>query len=120
MPDDDPIARARAVLEAATPGPWEIEREELPADCWVDAGPGFPIRIGPIAVWEPEVLDVRRNEADARAIALLGSVWPELLDVVELVPGPGSCASGLQGCVCDVCLAIEAVDVLRAKLAELV
>lgn len=70
------LERLRAVLEAATPGPWTTHVE--------DPGWDEP-RVG----WVPEVLTIygadgdMMPEANARAIAALGTLWPELLAVAE-------------------------------------
>ena len=81
----DPLACARAIVEAATPGPWEIEREELSRDFSDEEQElAFPREVGPIVYWEHASDDANRVEADARHIALMGPrVAARLLAVAE-------------------------------------
>ena len=71
----EPLARLRAVLEAASSPPWHTD--EHPALPLVYAGE--PDSIG----YDVAELDGTNRDADARAIAALGTLWPELLAVAE-------------------------------------
>lgn len=64
------LEKLRAVLEAATPGPWK----QIGDGGWLYV-PGFVDYDGELS---PE---------DARAIAALGSLWPALLAVAEAARG---------------------------------
>jgi hypothetical protein len=81
MSSDD-VERARAVLAAATPGPW---REEFPASYgWIISGP--EIVPSPDDARDTELIhDVAREACpdDARAIILARATLPALLDVLE-------------------------------------
>lgn len=82
----DEIARARALLARATPGPW---RHALPGpggyDSVVGPGPRGPV-LAEVGGFDDATIGL--DGPTARAIALLGSVWPELLAVAEYVGGP--------------------------------
>lgn len=84
-PDIDGIAKR---AEAATSGPWEIEREELDgAFDDEEAARAFPMTIGPIDRWE-HVLDSRDEsvvqiEADAAFIAAARADVPALLAYIR-------------------------------------
>src|SRR5689334_17561342 len=66
----DRVAEIRTRLAAATPGPWEVEREELDARYFDDdeAAMAFPRAIGPLTVEDIDGDEVR-IEANAALIA---------------------------------------------------
>jgi hypothetical protein len=74
-PMTDPIAQVEAVLEAATPGPWDVFEKRVGVAGSGDA-PGTARR---------NLADVRykNGEADARAIALARNLMPDALAVVR-------------------------------------
>lgn len=120
----DEIDRLEALLREATPGPWRACCENL----YVYGGDGHQVadRLddGEGSVLRgrghgAEVSGRRREgegEANVRAIAALGRLWPELLAVArtaecripQYCPGP-------NGGMCSVC---EATDALRARIRE--
>ncbi len=74
----DELRRLREVCEAATPGPWDVE------DASDEVGHHRARVIDSAAdhVADPRVA-CGLLDADGDAIALLGSVWPEMLAVVD-------------------------------------
>lgn len=96
------LARLRALLEAATPGPWE----QL-GDSGFLRSPGFVDYDGELS---PE---------DAGAIAALGTLWPDLLAVVE---ASSECADNLPAPALEVWARLDrrrdALDALDARIRE--
>ena len=78
------IERARAVMAAASPGPWHVERTgDCGADIWAGAdadAPGCGVARAYAGVTHASS---ERAHADARAIALAVNTLPALLDVLE-------------------------------------
>ena len=90
----DQIARLRALLAKATPGPWG-------ARTW---GYGIGLYTLPTDGDSADRFASLRDYPDAAAIAALGTLWPELLAVVvESAPLLGN---------------LDAHTALRAKIAE--
>ena len=83
----DELKRLREVCEAATPGPWRAVGTGTPEGDLGEVATNWPrgshgrmvVAHGSAWTGGKEVVD----DADARFIALAGSVWPELLAVVE-------------------------------------
>ena len=91
------IDDVRAVLDAATPGPWRV----TPNDLGVESESNSPGMLAELYGDTTEAMGI-----DARAIALLGSTWREALDVIEIAASPRQ--AGLR----------QAVDAWRAAVRE--
>lgn len=99
----DEAEYVREICEAATPGPWTITTND----------PGAPF---PTHAHIPEVLTVYDGEWDqmsvpnARAIALYGSIWAEVLAVIERLRDHWSMCTheDHEGDPCLDCAAFEA------------
>jgi len=117
----DPIARLRAVLDAATPGPWRAHNFRSYAhESWSVVADGD----------EPPVCDDACSERDARAIAALRTLAPELLAVVEAadeIPAHQDwCEAEMyrrgaikrSECTCGFAELLGALAALRARAAE--
>ena len=69
------LDRIEALVNAATPGPWTTEREEIDnEDGVLDGDPiGFPSRVGPIVLWDHAAGNdnVDRVEADVAFIVAM-------------------------------------------------
>lgn len=109
----DPIERLRAVLAAATPGPWEAEHPYGPPHGWVISSARH--------VSHPDVCRGAGRE-DREAISALGTLWPALLAVVEaaveVADHRGRCAT-LEGGRAHSQLAFRLADLDAAIAAAL-
>lgn len=108
MSDNDEIAYARGVVEAATPGPWRANGEGVWHGESKVAAP-------------PKLTDVRASggRADAEAIALHGSTAREALAVIEAVAEWQACDADPGECfVLDGVLdrAVDALDAWRTAV----
>jgi len=98
------IDDVRAVLDAATPGPWRWTHHEWNAGWKSDRLMAGDERVLSMAT---SAFEGRApSDEDARAIALLGSTWREALDVIEIAASPRQ--AGLR----------QAVDAWRAAVRE--
>lgn len=119
----DALDRLAALLDAATPAPWEVEREELSVDFDdEEQDQAYPERLGPFYV-EHEASDVARIEADARLAVGLRNAATEFIALARAAETVRSEALlGADGHFRfdeDVQRAMyDALDALDAKLAE--
>lgn len=82
------LARCEAVLEAATPGPWTVEREGRPGVLVCDD-------VG------DSVCRVSGNEADAEFMVVARSAMPELVEIAKLARELTTALDGVLGTESD-------------------
>jgi hypothetical protein len=88
---DDAVERARAVMAAASPGPWELREHEGAAAVACANG------------WAMEDGNPNPEVPDKRAAVLAVNVLPALLDVLEACVRPAGPADAHRRCMlCDV------------------
>ena len=106
----EPLARLRAVLEAASSPPWHTD--EHPALPLVYAGE--PDSIG----YDVAELDGTNRDADARAIAALGTLWPELLAVAEAAEDDAIAVDTTQGVNQALRALVAAIDAALPEVTD--
>lgn len=107
--------RALTLCAAATPGPWEIVREELDSDYSQEQEHAFPQSIGPIAHWEPvNIYETEQVEADARFIAEARTLLPQLAEqIAELEAALSSERRHTQDIIEEARRKLDAAEVPR-------
>lgn len=94
MIDSDRIAADRAIIEAATPGPWE-------AQIYAPATYRNSVFVSNTG----EIVAHVTVDDNATFIAAARTGWPAALDEVERLWAEIDRLNGLVGCGCDICLA---------------
>lgn len=97
----EPLARLRAVLEAATPGPWV--RSPGLSRSFVRTERGTVIGGHPL---------------DARAIAVLGTLWPDLLALAEAAEDDAIAVDTTQGVNQALRALVAAIDAALPEVTD--